>query len=49
MNSSELTAIQFVEAHLELEAKGIAIDWKSTAIKLAQAVTKVEEEEEGEE
>ena len=48
MDNSQPTAVQFIERHLELEAQGISIDWKATAIKIAQAVTPAEPEPETE-
>lgn len=49
MDNSQPTAVQFIERHLELEAQGISIDWKATAIKIAQAVTPAEAPNDGEE
>ncbi len=45
MSEQQTTPIEFIQKHIELEQQGISIDWKTTAIKLAQAVTPQEQDQ----
>jgi len=45
MPEQQTTPIEFIQKNLELEQQGISIDWKATAIKIAQAVTPQEQDQ----